>query len=402
MSWPTVPVGEIAQQVRGVSYDKSQVSNSAAPGLRPVLRAGNIQEGSLLLDKDLVYVPDSCIAHQQLLRPGDIVIAASSGSIDVVGKAAQLSEPWEGSFGAFCKVVRPSSERVNPRYLHHFFQSTGYRRKVSSLAAGANINNLKNEHIDDLLLPLAPLEEQRRIAAILDKANQLRQLSQGNLQSLGDLLRKVFSDMFGDPVANERGWNSGCIGDFVAQFETGKSLGSGDGDASDSLRIIRVSAVSSGSFKPEESKPAPKGYVPRENYFVKEGDLLFCRANTDMLIGEVAYVGQGVRDLLLSDKIWRFCWPNNSKSHALYVQQLFRHPSVRREIRRRATGTSGSMLNISQSSVLEIPIILPPADLQNKFQDIAAECRRLFLQNTRQAISLRLLSCSLNRSLLEN
>jgi type I restriction enzyme S subunit len=402
MKWPTVPVGEIAQQVRGVSYDKSQVSNSAAPGLRPVLRAGNIQEGSLLLDKDLVYVPDSCIAHQQLLRPGDIVIAASSGSIDVVGKAAQLSEPWEGSFGAFCKVVRPSSERVNPRYLHHFFQSTGYRRKVSSLAAGANINNLKNEHIDDLLLPLPPLEEQRRIAAILDKANRLRQLSQANLQSLGDLARKVFSDMFGDPVDNERGWNSGCIGDFVAQFETGKSLGSGDGDVSDSLRIIRVSAVSSGSFKPEESKPAPKGYVPRHNHFVQEGDLLFCRANTDMLIGEVAYVGQGVRDLLLSDKIWRFCWPNKSKSHALYVQQLFRHPSVRREIRRRATGTSGSMLNISQSSVLEIPIILPPADLQNKFQEIAAECRHLFLQNTRQAINLRLLSCSLNRSLLEN
>jgi type I restriction enzyme S subunit len=174
MSWPTVLVGEIAQQVRGVSYDKSQVSNSAAPGLRPVLRAGNIQEGSLLLDKDLVYVPDSCIAHQQLLRPGDIVIAASSGSIDVVGKAAQLSEPWGGSFGAFCKVIRPSSERVNPRYLHHYFQSTGYRRKVSSLAAGANINNLKNEHIDDLLLPLPPLEEQRRIAAILDKASSIQ------------------------------------------------------------------------------------------------------------------------------------------------------------------------------------------------------------------------------------
>ena len=76
MRWPTVAVGEIAQQVRGVSYDKSQVSNSAAPGLKPVLRAGNIKDGSLLLDKDLVYVPDSYIAHQQLLKPGDIVIAA--------------------------------------------------------------------------------------------------------------------------------------------------------------------------------------------------------------------------------------------------------------------------------------------------------------------------------------
>jgi type I restriction enzyme S subunit len=65
-------------------------------------------------------------------------------------------------------------------------------------------------------------------------------------------------------------------------------------------------------------------------------------------------------------------------SHALYVQKLFRHPSVRREIGRRATGTTGSMLNISQSRVLEVPIILPPADLKNEFQDIAAECRRFF------------------------
>lgn len=196
MRWATVEVGEIAQQVRGVSYDKSQVSNSAAPGLRPVLRAGNIQEGSLLLDKDLVYVPDSCIAPQQLLKPGDIVIAASSGSIDIVGKAAQLSEPWVGSFGAFCKVIRPSSDRVNPRYLHHFFQSTGYRRKVSSLAAGANINNLKNEHIDHLLLPLPPLEEQRRIAAILDKIQSQITQHQLAIGTLNELYQGSVSQLF--------------------------------------------------------------------------------------------------------------------------------------------------------------------------------------------------------------
>jgi len=221
MSWPTVPVGEIAQQVRGVSYDKSQVSNSAAPGLRPVLRAGNIQEGSLLLDKDLVYVPDSCIAHQQLLRPGDIVIAASSGSIDVVGKAAQLSEPWEGSFGAFCKVVRPSSDKVNPRYLHHFFQSTGYRRKVSSLAAGANINNLKNEHIDDLLLPLPPLEEQRRIAAILGKVQSLKDLFDARRGTLGSFEGSLFCNLFGDRIEQSINWKRMQFADLCSRLTVG-------------------------------------------------------------------------------------------------------------------------------------------------------------------------------------
>lgn len=193
MSWQTVTVGEIAKQVRGVSYDKSQVSNNPDEGLIPILRAGNIQDGSLLLDQDLVFVPESYVSSQQLLRPGDIVVAASSGSIDVVGKAAQIQKEWQGSFGAFCKVVRPTSERIDPRYLHHFFQSSGYRRKVLSLAAGANINNLKNEHIDDLEIPLPPLEEQRRIAAILDKVRSIQDRVEARTEALRSFEESLFS-----------------------------------------------------------------------------------------------------------------------------------------------------------------------------------------------------------------
>jgi type I restriction enzyme S subunit len=221
MTWPTVAVGEIAQQVRGVSYDKSQVSNAAAPGLKPVLRAGNIQEGRLLLDTDLAYVPDSCIAQQQLLIPGDIVIAASSGSIDVVGKAAQLDQQWEGSFGAFCKVVRPTSDRLEPRYLHHFFQSSGYRRKISSLAAGASINNLKNEHIDDLEIPLPPLEEQRRIAAILDKAQSLKDLCDVRRSSLRSFEESLFRNLFGDRIEQSTNWQRAQFANLCSRLTVG-------------------------------------------------------------------------------------------------------------------------------------------------------------------------------------
>jgi type I restriction enzyme S subunit len=394
MSWDMLAIGDFCRTGSGGTPSRKKASRYFG-GTIPWVKSGELREGVITETEETITELAVIESNAKFIPKGALLVAMYGATI---GRVAKLGIDATSN-QAVCHIL-PDESLADMQYMFYALQAQ-VPHWLGKGVGGAQ-PNISQEIIKNTVLPLPPLEEQRRIAAILDKANQLRQLSQGNLQSLGDLLRKVFSDMFGDPVANERGWNSGCIGDFVAQFETGKSLGSGDGDASDSLRIIRVSAVSSGSFKPEESKPAPKGYVPRENYFVKEGDLLFCRANTDMLIGEVAYVGQGVRDLLLSDRIWRFCWSNNSKSHALYVQQLFRHPSVRREIRRRATGTSGSMLNISQSSVLEIPIILPPADLQNKFQDIAAECRRLFLQNTRQAISLRLLSCSLNRSLLEN
>ncbi|MCR6659657.1 MAG: restriction endonuclease subunit S [Asticcacaulis sp.] len=193
-------LSEIAEQLRGVSYGKSDVTDHPADGYIPVLRANNITDVGLALD-DLVYVRSNKVASKQKIKSGDIVIAASSGSISVVGKAAQAEFDLDAGFGAFCKVVRPS-EKVNARYLGHFFKTSEYRQKMSTLAAGANINNLKNEHIDDLLIPLPPLDEQKRIAAILDQADALRRLRQRSLDRLNTLSQAIFYEMFGDPATN--------------------------------------------------------------------------------------------------------------------------------------------------------------------------------------------------------
>lgn len=189
-----VVLSEIAAQIRGVSYGKADVADRPTPGYLPVLRANNITDNGLSLD-DLVYVKESCITEKQKIKAGDIVVAASSGSISVVGKAAQAEADIDAGFGAFCKVVRPS-ERVNARYLGHFFRTPEYRQKMSTLAAGANINNLKNEHIDELIIPLPPLDEQERIASILDQADQLRRKRQRGIERLNKLGQAIFSEMF--------------------------------------------------------------------------------------------------------------------------------------------------------------------------------------------------------------
>ena len=366
MTWPTVPIGGIAHQVRGVSYDKSQVSNSAAPGLRPVLRAGNIQEGTLLLDKDLVYVPGSCIAHQQLLRPGDIVIAASSGSIDVVGKAAQLSEPWDGSFGAFCKVIRLSSDRVNPRYLHHFFQSTGYRRKVSSLAAGANINNLKNEHIDDLILPLPPLEEQRRIAAILDRVQETLSLRRTCLQDLtANLELNLFLDLFGSPATNPKGWELVQIGDLAEIFSDGpfgSNLKSSHYTES-GVRVIRLQNIGVREFIDND-----KAFISISHY--EELSKHACLPG-DILIGT------------LGDPNLRACiQPNHvpiainkadcvqmrcaeSVAHPLFVMHLLNTPDANAMASSLVLGQTRGRISMGRLRGLSIPV--PPVELQAEF-----------------------------------
>jgi type I restriction enzyme S subunit len=164
--WAATAIGEMGEILRGVTYKKENASAVPAHGLVPILRATNI--GAHLDFDDLVYVPRHDVSDDQLLRPGDIVLAASSGSRSIVGKAAILPCEWFGSFGAFCYALR-ANPAINARLLAYFLQTTEYRNQVSERSAGVNINNLRRHHIENLGYRLAPAQEQDRIVAEMEK-----------------------------------------------------------------------------------------------------------------------------------------------------------------------------------------------------------------------------------------
>ena len=164
--WANARVGEIADLLRGITYQKEQASNTQITGYKPVLRANNIN-GSLNFD-DLVYVPEQNINEQQLLRAGDIVFAMSSGSKHLVGKSAQAKSDFDGSYGAFCAALR-TNKLVSKDYVYYVFQGNNFRRLISEIAKGSNINNLKREHILDFEIYLPPIAEQHRIVAKIEE-----------------------------------------------------------------------------------------------------------------------------------------------------------------------------------------------------------------------------------------
>lgn len=165
-NWAGTTLGEVAEIVRGVTYKKEQAKSEPQQGLVPLLRATNISQ-NLNFD-GLVYVPNSCVSESQRLKQGDIVIAASSGSKSVVGKAALLNTDWSGTFGAFCAVVRPA-QKVAPKYLGYYLQTSEYRNYVSERSSGVNINNLKAGDLEAFRMRIAPREEQDRIVAEIEK-----------------------------------------------------------------------------------------------------------------------------------------------------------------------------------------------------------------------------------------
>jgi type I restriction enzyme S subunit len=167
-SWAISALSGIADVVRGVTYKKENARGNPAKGLTAVLRATNITGSGLTFDQ-LVYVPENNVSDEQLLRDGDVVIASSSGSKEIVGKAGQIAgSGYKGSFGAFCVAIRPDVN-LHARYIGYYFQSPEYRNAIADLSAGSNINNLKISELSDHLIPVAGLSEQTRIVEKLEE-----------------------------------------------------------------------------------------------------------------------------------------------------------------------------------------------------------------------------------------
>lgn len=167
-SWELVQLSDVASLIRGVTYKKEQALTTVVEGHFPLLRATNITGSSLDFD-GLVYVPKSCVSDDQILRDGDVVIASSSGSKEIVGKSGQFfGESWNGSFGAFCTGIRPHSE-MDARYVGYYFQTPAYRKSISDSSAGSNINNIKSSELAAQRFELPPRREQTRIVEKLEE-----------------------------------------------------------------------------------------------------------------------------------------------------------------------------------------------------------------------------------------
>jgi len=342
-----------------------------------LLNVANIEKSRTLnLDKTDRHLDSEEVRSRYshfLIDAGDLVIASSGISFDDDGMLRTRGAFVEEQHLPLCLNTSTIRFKAKPelsdlRYLQHWLDSREFREQITRLVTGSAQQNFGPSHLSAIKISLPPLPEQIRIAAILDQADALRVKRREALAQLDSLTQAIFIDMFGDLLDQSSQWQSQPISNFVAGFESGKSVAADDEDDTTSpFRVLKVSAVTSLEYRPQESKAAPTGYTPKKTYFVNNGDLLFSRANTTELIGATAYVSHTPPNLLLSDKLWRFVWHETPRAELFFVAYLFRQPKFRAEIGRRASGTSGSMKNISQEKVLSISVGLPPLELQQTF-----------------------------------
>lgn len=207
-----VKIKDIAKQIRGVSYKPIDVMDSLTKSSITLLRANNISDGFINFE-EVAFINKQRVKENQLLRKGDILICTSSGSKALVGKAAYVDKDMSMTFGAFCKVVR--TIKGNARYLGYFFDSPYYRSIISNASAGANINNIKTNDIDNLEVKWPNIERQNEIAEILDKVTSIIDLRKHQIVELNQLTKSRFIEMFGDSQSNPKGFPYKRINEFA-------------------------------------------------------------------------------------------------------------------------------------------------------------------------------------------
>ena len=156
--WAWCRLGEVANIISGVSYNKKDISNN---GIR-ILRGGNIQNSKVLILEDDIFISENYKNETNSVKIGDIVIVASTGSNLLIGKAGFIKKDLDNTqIGAFLRIIRPISDICS--FLQLIFISDFYRTYIRDLAKGTNINNIKNEYLTEFIIPLPPLAEQHRI-----------------------------------------------------------------------------------------------------------------------------------------------------------------------------------------------------------------------------------------------
>ena len=238
--------------------------------------------------------------------------------------------------------------------------------ELNSKGTGSTFKAINKKILAETEIPLLPLAEQRKIAAVLDQVSNLIAKRRQQLDKLDELVKSRFIEMFGDPITNEMGWEKVQLSTCIESIDNGKSLVCDTSARQGNWpAVLKLSAATYGFYRPEENKAMFDENQFVEDAAVRAGDLLFTRKNTPELVGMCAYVYDTPSRLMMPDLIFRLNTTNRCNKGFLW--KLINHNLFRDCIRAISTGSAKSMSNISKERLLNLEIILPPAELQEQF-----------------------------------
>lgn len=375
MSISTVPLGDVAAFIRGVTYKPADLVENFSSDSIVCMRTANVQK--TLDESDLLSIPRVLVKNgEKVLRAGDLLVSTAN-SWNLVGKCCWVPElDYPATAGGFIAVLRGDPSKVDLRYLYHWFSSPDTQADARN--CGRQTTNISNMDIGRCLaleMPLPSLSEQRRIAAILDKADALRAKRREAIAKLDQLLQSVFLEMFGDPVNNPFDWPIYELGELLIEgpqngiYKPAADYGTG-------TPILRIDGFRAGeviTVSPIKRVRLTESEVIK--YGLKEGDIVINRVNSPEHLGKPALIDVVIEPTVFESNMMRMSLAKD-EVRPIYLLKYLVQQCVRDQIaKKRKDAINQSSIN--QGDVRSLKVNLPPLALQEKFEKIHKKIIRL-------------------------
>jgi len=300
------------------------------------------------------------------LEAGDILIARMP---DPIGRACIFPGLKQKCVTVvdIC-IVRVDPQIVDRNWLVHFINSDACSRQIQNWITGTTRKRISRGNLSKVQIDLPPLEEQKRIAAILDKADALRRKREKAMALTDDLLRSVLLDMFGDPVTNPKGWKTGVLKDYVAGgdkinygvVQPGKDFVGG-------VPLIRAGDIKNMSVLSENLKLiSPDIEKSYKRSRIKGDEILISCVGA---IGEIGLVTSAQEGFNIARAVARVRF--NQDINRIFGAYMLNSPAIRSYFHKETRTVAQPTLNIKQ--ITETPIIIPTIEKQNQFANLASK-----------------------------
>ena len=255
------------------------------------------------------------------------------------------------------KVLKPKAE-CDTKYLYHYLRYA----KIPDAGYSRHYKFLK-----ELEIPLPSLSEQRRIASILDKADELRQKRQQAIEKLDQLLQATFIDMFGDPITNPKGWE---VFKSKALFQDPPRIGTTTPANGEGIPVVRVGELGQFSISFDKCGKVQISETDFKKFELKLGDLVLARAiGSKNQLGKCSYFSGYSEPVCIDSHVMRLR-PDSKKMHPLWFYFLLSSDQGKKILQSKG-GATAVQFNINSAQANDLDIALPSFSEQTKFVEIA-------------------------------
>jgi type I restriction enzyme S subunit len=361
---PLVRLGDIVELVTSgatPTVGKKELYSNKDNGV-PFFRIQNIGENHLVLS-DLKYVTRE--VHEKELsrskiRPNDVLVTITGrlGTATVVPK-----EVKEENINQHLCLVRLKEEVADPEYVSFHINSRQTQAEITQKQHGTTRTALNHKSLSSLEISLPPLKVQKQIASILKKASNLKQKREQANQMANKLLQAVFLQMFGDPLSNGifKQKKISELTSFVSygftrpmpHFATGVPIITSKNVSEGRIDFYNIDYTDEQSFSELSKKDCPI-----------QGDILYTK---DGRIGEASAVRTS--DKFCISQAVAVLRPLKEVLNPIFFETLLNSKNFRNVVHNMAYGVA--LKHISITKLKQIPIIVPPMDLQDKLVAIA-------------------------------